>query len=96
VEAFVATFPIIPGPLRKTFNTATVQFAISGKFEAIPLNAAEVESFLAQGFKLPAVNVPAALQPFAERWWKDLRDELEPLSGKPIDPRFIASIYVVF
>ena len=92
VEVFVASFPSIRGTLRKTFNTATVQFAVSGKFEATPLKASEVESFLARGFKLPALDVPAGLRPFAERWWMDLREELEPLAGKPIDPRFIASI----
>jgi len=94
VEMFVATFPVIPGALRKTFNTATVQFAVAGKFEATPLKAAEIESFLAHGFILPPVSVPAAIQPFAERWWAELREELELLAGKPIDPRFIASVYV--
>src|SRR6267378_1462574 len=34
VEVFVTSFPLIRGSLRKTFNTATVQFAVSGNFEA--------------------------------------------------------------
>jgi hypothetical protein len=95
VEMFVATFPVVPESLRKTFNTATVQFGVSGKFEPTPIRAAQLESFLARGFELPAVDVPAAIQPFAERWWSELREELEPLAGKPIDLRFIASIHVV-
>lgn len=94
VEVFVATFPVIRDSLRKTFNTATIQFAVSGKFEAVALKTTEIKSFLAGGFKLPDVDVPDAMQPFAERWWTDLREELEPLSGKPIDPRFISSIHI--
>jgi hypothetical protein len=95
IEVFVATFPSVRESLRKTFNTASVQFAVSGRFEALPLKAAEVEHFLAGGFQLPPVNVPVAIAPFAERWWAALREELEPLAGKPIDPRFIATIHVV-
>ena len=94
VEMFVSTFPEIRESFRKTFNTATIQFAISGKFEPTPLRAAELKSFLARGFQLPAVDVPPAIQPFVERWWQELREELEPLVGKPVDPRFIASIHV--
>jgi len=94
VEIFVAAFSVIRESLRKTFNTATVQFAVSGRFEPVPIKAAELESFLATGFKLPAVDVQAPLRPFAERWLKDLKDELEPLVGKPIDPRFVGSIHV--
>jgi hypothetical protein len=94
VEVFVTTFPGTSESLRKTFNTATVQFAVSGKFEPRPLKAAEVESYLATGFNIPEVGVPAEIKPFAERWWEDIREELEPLVGKPIDPRFIGSIYV--
>src|SRR5215813_10429239 len=94
VEVFRAMFPETSESLRKTFNTATVQFAVSGKFEPKPLKAAEVESYLATGFKVPEVEVPAEIKPFAERWREDVREELEPLVGKPIDPRFIGSIYV--
>ena len=94
VEVFVQTFPIIRESLAKTFNTATVQFAVSGKFEAIPIKIRELEQFLSQGMTLPAIDVPAAMRPFAGRWWEELRAELEPLAGKSIDPRFIASIHV--
>ncbi len=94
VEVFVASFPEIRESLRKTFNTATAQFAASGHFAATPLKASEVESVLAGGFRLPVVDIPAALRPFADRWWNELREELEPLAGKSIDPRFIASIHM--
>jgi hypothetical protein len=94
VGVFVTTFPGTSESLRKTFNTATVQFAVSGKFEPRPLKAAEVESYLATGVKIPEVEIPAEIKPFAERWWEDIREELTPLVGKPIDPRFIGSIYV--
>ena len=94
VEVFVATFPVAPESLRKTFNTATVQFGVSGRFEAVPLKAGEVEVFLAHGFRLPAIDVPPAIQPFADLWWSELREEFEPLAGKPVDPRFVGSIHV--
>jgi len=38
--------------------------------------------------------VPEAITPFAHKWWTELREELEPLAGKRIDPRFIGSIHV--
>ena len=94
VEALLAGFPVVKESLRKTFNTATVQLAVSGKFEPTPLKAPEVESFLAAGFRLPHIDVSDRVQPFAERWWKDLKEELEPLAGKSIDPRFIAGIEI--
>ena len=94
VKVFVAAFPGIRESLRKTFNTATVQFGISGKFEATPVKVAELERLLAKGFKVPAIDVPAAMRPFAERWWNELREELEPLAGKSIDPRFVASVHI--
>src|SRR5262249_28350736 len=55
VEVFIVTFPTIRESLRKTFNTATVQFAISGRFEPIAVKAAELERFLSGGFALPVV-----------------------------------------
>src|SRR5215813_11209402 len=94
VEVFMATFPSVRESLRKTFNTATVQFGISGRFEPVPLKADELDRFLARGFKLPEVGVPDAITPFAHKWWTELREELEPLAGKPIDPRFIGGIHV--
>jgi hypothetical protein len=94
VEVFMSSFPAVRESLRKTFNTATVQFAVSGRFEATPPAAADVERFLAAGFKLPSIELPPALVPFAETWWAELREEMEPLQGKPIDPRFIGSIHL--
>lgn len=94
VEVFVSTFPGALESYRKAFNTATLQFAVSGKFEPLPLQASEVDSFIAHGFKLPVFDVPDGLKPFAERWWKELREEFEPLASKPVDPRFIGSIYI--
>jgi hypothetical protein len=94
VEAFVATFPAVRESLRKTFNTAMVQFAISGKFEPAPVKAAELERFLAGGLSLPLLDLSDAIAPFAERWQAELSEELLPLEGKPIDPRFIGSIHV--
>ena len=94
VDVFVATFPRGTASLRKTFNTASVQFGISGKFEPRPVKAAELETYLANGYKPPEVDVPAAIQPFAGRWWATLREELEPLVGKSIDPRFLETLYV--
>ena len=94
VEVFIATFPEVREKLRKTFNTATVQFAISGRFEPIPLKPADLERFLSSGFNVPDVEVPAGITPFAQSWWSELRDELEPLAGKAIDPRFIGSVYL--
>jgi hypothetical protein len=94
VEVFVHTFPVIKESFRKTFNTATVQFAVSGKFEPTPLTAAEMNSFLASKFELPHVELSPALEPFAARWWKELQEELQPLVGKSIDPRFVESVHI--
>jgi hypothetical protein len=94
VEVFMATFPMIRESLQKTFNTATVRFAVSGRFEPAPLTASEIEAFLANGFTLPHMDLPAALQPFADRWWAALSEELGPLAGKPIDVRFISGVDV--
>jgi hypothetical protein len=80
--------------LRKTFNTASVRFAVSGKFEPVPLTPKELETFLASGFKLPRMEVPSALRPFTNAWWDALKEELEPLAGKSVDPRFIGSVHV--
>lgn len=95
VQVFIASFPVVRESLRKTFNTATMQFAISGKFEATPLKVKDLERILAGGFNLPAIEVAAPILPFAERWWRELREELEPLAGKAIDSRFVEGIQLV-
>jgi hypothetical protein len=94
VEVFMASFPVVPESLRKTFNTATLQFAVSNKFEPQPIKISDLEQVLANGFKLPTIDVPLAIRPFSKRWWDELREELVPLAGKRIDPRFVASIYI--
>lgn len=94
VQAFVAGFPDIRQTFGKTFNTATLQFAINGKFESSPLQATDLQKYLADGFKLPEIEVSEAIRPFAGRWWSVMREELEPLAGKPIDPRFIESVHI--
>jgi hypothetical protein len=40
------------------------------------------------------MNVPEALEPFVQRWTNRMRDELTPLAGKKIDPRFIETVLV--
>jgi len=94
IEAFVESFGSIQQTLSRTFNTATVRFAIDGKFEPAPIGAAELETWLSGGFRLPSIDVPPAIRSYAERWWQELREELEPLAGKKIDPRFIATLVV--
>jgi hypothetical protein len=93
-EAFLESFGGIQQTLGRTFNTATMQYAIHGKFEPTPLRAADLEVWLAGGFKLPSIEVPRAIQPFATKWWNELKEELQPLEGKKIDPRFIANVVV--
>jgi hypothetical protein len=93
-EAFIASFGSIQQTLSRTFNTATVRFAIHGEFAATPITASELEGWLARSFELPSIDVPPAIRPFADRWWKEMREELLPLVGKKVDPRFIASLAV--
>src|SRR5262249_19185630 len=95
VEVFMQSFPTVRESLRKTFNTATIRFAVSGKFESAPVKVHELEQLLSQGFKLPSIDVPDAIRPFAERWWRDLTEELQPLAGKSVDRRFVASVELV-
>ena len=94
VEAFVQGFASIHQTFSRTFNTATAQFAISGRFDATAVRAVDVEAWIANGVSIPKIDVPAPIQPFAERWWTELREELEPLVGKKVDPRFVASLVV--
>jgi len=94
VNVFVATFPSIRNSLRQTFNTATIQLAVNGKFQALPIKAVELQNFLRTGVELPAVELSDAITPYAERWWAGLREELQPLVGQRIDPRFIDVVHV--
>ena len=66
-------------------------------FEVVPLGPSELkdlEGWLAKGFHLPAIEVPREFEPFAEKWWAELRSELGPLVGKKIDARFVQVILV--
>jgi hypothetical protein len=68
-----------------------------GRFEILPFSVTELkdlEKWLADGFKLPSIDLPAELRPFAETWWGELKAELEPLAGKKLDPRFLQVILV--
>ncbi len=94
VETFVASFGVITQTLSRTFNTATVHYAIHGVFQPVPVRVGELESWLAKGFQLPEIPVQDAIAPFAERWWKELREDLQPLAGRSIDPRFVASLVI--
>ena len=94
VRAVFQSFPTIGATFAKTFNTALVQFAVSGKFEPAPLSPRDLETFLAGGFKMPLVDVPEQLLPFADHWSKLMEEELTPLVGKSIDPRFIETVIV--
>jgi hypothetical protein len=92
VEAFTNGFGTIVGTLSRAFNTATVHHAIHGSFEPLPVAVSDLEAWIADGVRLPDIPVPPAIKSFAERWWNELRSELEPLVGKSIDPRFVASL----
>lgn len=93
-EAFITSFGKISDTLGRMLNTATVRFAIYGQFDPAPLTVGDVESWVAGGLVLPEMTVPTAIQPFAVRWWKEMRSELKPLVGKKIDPRYVASLAV--
>ena len=97
VRAFLPQFPGMPTTFARAFNTATVRAALYGRFEVVPLGADELrdlEAWLSKGFHLPDIGVPPEFAPFAEKWWAELRAELEPLSGKKIDARFMQAILV--
>jgi Family of unknown function (DUF6178) len=97
VRAFLPQFPAVPATFARAFNTATIRFALYGKFEMAPLGAAELkdlESWLSKGFGLPSFEVPREFEPFAKKWWAELQSELEPLAKKKIDPRFVQVVLV--
>ena len=97
VRMFLPQFPSMPTTFARAFNTATIRAALYGKFEIVPLTPSELkdlEAWLARDFELPPMQVPAEFAPFAERWWAELRSELEPLVGKKIDARFVQIILV--
>jgi hypothetical protein len=97
VGVLLPQFPSIPATFSRAFNTATMRAVLYGRFEVVPFSVDElkdVEGWLANGFRLPSIDVPQALLPFARTWWAELQSELEPLAGKRIDPRFVQVILV--
>src|SRR4030095_14323008 len=95
VRTLLPQFPDMPASFSRVFNTATMRAVLYGRFEAIPFSTGELkdlEQRFSNGFRLPTIDVPPELAPFAETWWAELRSELEPLSGKRIDPRFVQVI----
>jgi len=97
VRTFLPQFPAVSATFARAFNTATVRAVLYDRFEIVPLTASELkdlETWLAKGLALPRIEIPAEFEPFAEKWWAELRAELEPLAGKKIDPRFVQAILV--
>jgi hypothetical protein len=97
VRVLLPQFPSMPTTFSRAFNTATLRAVLYGRFEVVPFTPTElkdVEKWLTDGFVLPNVELPAELVPFAEKWWDELKAELEPLAGKKIDPRFVQVILV--
>jgi len=97
VRLLLPQFPAVPTTFSRAFNTATLRAIIYGRFEVLPFSPTEIkdlELWLADGFKLPSIDLPPELKPFADAWWAELKAELEPLAGKKIDPRFVQVILV--
>ena len=96
-KAFLPHVIPVGSTFARAFNTATVRAILYSKFETAPLRSQELrdlEAWLKNGFQQPEIEVPADLQPFAERWWAELESELAPLAGKRIDPRFVQVVLV--
>jgi hypothetical protein len=93
-KAFLERFPSPQASFARTFNTAAVRFALSGESSASPLSAEELRSYLDGGIRLPQLELPDALQAFAEKWWAGFRAEMEPLLGKKVDPRYVETVLV--
>ncbi len=91
-EGFLRIFAASETTLRKTFNTAVVCLATSGDFEPRAIEAKVLEQFVSEGAVFPRLDLPEELQEIAGKWLRALRDELEPLLGKAIDPRFVDSV----
>ena len=93
-EGFLRLFATTDTSLRKAFNTALIRKAVTGEFEPVPLDSSMVEKFIAGGLDVPAVELPPELEPFARRWATQLLEELRPLAGKKVDPRFVDSVSI--
>jgi hypothetical protein len=94
VGTFLKGFSLVPASFGRAFNTATIRIALYGNFDIAPLTSGELTKFVENGFHLPEMDVPVALRPFADQWWKSLQSELEPLVGKKVDVRFIETVSI--
>jgi hypothetical protein len=95
-EGFLRIFPASETTLRKTFNTAVICLATSGDFEPRAIEAKVLEQFVSEGAAFPPLELPEELQETARIWLHALGEELEPLTGKAIDPRFVDSVLMRF
>ena len=93
-EGFLRLLATTGTSLRKAFNTALIRQAVTGEFEPSPLDAGMVEEFIAGGLEVPVVALPPELEPTARRWADQLVEELRPLAGKKVDPRFVDSVSI--
>ena len=59
-----------------------------------PVSDQDLERLLAEGFELSEVPVAPGLEPYRDRWLKEMKEELLSLRGGRIDPRFIGSVAV--
>jgi hypothetical protein len=94
VEGFLSLLGEVRPTLRRSFNTAVVRKATTGRFEARALRASELEAFMTSGAQFPDLDIPEPLLAIAERWLSGLRLELELLAGRRIDPRFVDSLHL--
>ena len=91
-EGFLRMFAVSETTLRKTFNTAVICLATSGEFAPRAIEAKVLERFVSEGLVFPKLDMPEELQEIAGKWLDTLREELEPLRGTVIDPRFVDSV----
>ncbi len=95
-EGFLRIFAASETTLRKTFNTAVISLATCGDFEPRAIEAKVLERFVTEGAVFPRLDLPNELQEVAGKWLHALGEELEPLKGKPIDPRFVDTVLMRF
>ncbi len=88
--------PSIETTLRQAFNTAVIQLAVSGRFEPTAVESQALKSMIADGVSIPVPEVPEELREILGDWLETLRADLEPLVGKPIDPRFVGFVTMKF
>ena len=92
LEGFLRIFGTSEMTIRKTFNTAVIGLATSGTFTPGAIEARVLEQFVSDGVVFPRLDLPEELQETARKWLQTLREELEPLKGRAIDPRFVDTV----